>query len=48
METKHTIGFGMGMVIGILVGAVLDNMFIGIALGCLLGFGIIKFPGKGR
>jgi hypothetical protein len=46
MGTKQTIGFGGGMIIGILVGAVIDNMALGIILGCLLGFGIIQIPGK--
>lgn len=46
MGTKQTIGFGGGMIIGILVGAVIDNMAFGIILGCLLGFGILQIPGK--
>jgi hypothetical protein len=45
MESRQTIGFGMGMIIGILVGAVFDSMALGIILGCLLGFGIVKLPG---
>ncbi len=46
MGTKQTIGFGGGMIIGILVGALIDNMALGIILGCLLGFGILQIPGK--
>ena len=46
MGTKQTIGFGGGMIIGILVGALIDNMALGIVLGCALGFGIIQLPGK--
>ena len=36
----------MGMCIGIIFGALIDNMGIGIVLGVLLGFGIIKFSTK--
>ena len=46
MDTGKTIGFGGGMIIGILVGALIDNMALGIILGCALGFGIIQLPGK--
>jgi F0F1-type ATP synthase assembly protein I len=46
MGTKQTIGFGGGMIIGILVGAVIDNMAVGIILGGLLGFGILQIPDK--
>lgn len=44
IDGKKTVGFGFGMVIGILAGAVIDNMALGIILGCLLGFGIIRLP----
>ena len=46
MEAKQTIGFGAGMIIGILLGALIDNMAMGIIIGCLLGFGIVKLPGR--
>ena len=46
MGAKQSIGFGGGMIIGILVGALIDNMAFGIILGCLLGFGILQIPGK--
>ena len=46
MEAKQTIGFGAGMIIGILLGALIDNMALGIIIGCLLGFGIVKLLGR--
>lgn len=46
MNKTTAIGFPLGLCIGVIVGAVIHNMGIGILLGLALGFGIIKFPVK--
>lgn len=45
---RTTIGFPLGIAIGIIFGALIDNMGFGIIAGLLLGFGIIKFPQRQR
>lgn len=45
MKKTVVIGFPMGIAIGVIFGALIDNMAIGILLGLALGFGVIKFGG---
>lgn len=43
MKKTVAVGFPMGIAIGVIFGALIDNMAIGILLGLALGFGVIKF-----
>lgn len=46
MSRNGSIGFAMGVFGGIILGALIDNMAIGLLIGFALGFGILKFPVK--
>ena len=46
MDKRQPVGFGLALCGGIILGAFFDNMALGIIIGLLLGFGIIKLPGK--
>lgn len=47
-KKSKTVAFPVAMIGGILFGALIDNMGIGIALGLLFAFGILKWPSKGK
>lgn len=40
---KKALGFPLGMAIGIIFGALIHNMAIGVIAGLALGFGVITF-----
>jgi hypothetical protein len=46
MDKKGGVGFVLGVSGGIIFGALIDNMAIGLILGFAVGFGLIKFGGK--
>jgi len=46
MDKKSGVGFVLGVCGGIIFGALIDNMAIGLILGFAVGFGLIKFSGK--
>lgn len=46
MNKTVFLGGPMGIVAGIILGALIDNMAIGIIVGFVLCFGIVKFGGK--
>lgn len=46
MDKKGGVGFVLGVSGGIILGALIDNMAIGLILGFAVGFGLIKFGGK--
>lgn len=46
MNKTVFLGGPMGIVAGIILGALIDNMAIGIIVGFALCFGIVKFGGK--
>jgi hypothetical protein len=43
MDSKDGIGFAMAISSGIIFGALIDNMFLGLGLGFLVGFGVINW-----
>lgn len=43
---KVAIGFPLGLCIGIIFGALIHNMAIGVIVGLALGFGVVKFGRK--
>lgn len=46
MDKKGGVGFVLGVCGGIIFGALIDNMAIGLILGFAIGFGLFKFGGK--
>ena len=42
MEKNDGLRFSMGIAGGIIFGALIDNMFVGLVLGFAVGFGLIK------
>ncbi len=46
MDKKSGVGFVLGVSGGIVFGALIDNMAIGLILGFAVGFGLIKFGRK--
>jgi hypothetical protein len=46
MDKNDGIGFALAIFCGIIFGALVDNMFIGLVLGFLGGFGILKLQRK--
>ncbi|MEH0198393.1 hypothetical protein V7S57_21800 [Caulobacter sp. CCNWLY153] len=46
MTKKGGVGFVLGVCGGIIFGALIDNMAIGLILGFAVGFGLIKLGGK--
>lgn len=46
LEKRKPVSFGLALCGGIILGAFFDNMALGIIIGLLLGFGIVKLPGK--
>lgn len=45
MTKKGGVGFVLGVCGGIILGALIDNMAIGLLLGFAVGFGVLKFGG---
>lgn len=46
MNKTVFLGGPMGILAGIILGALIDNMAIGIIVGVVLCFGVVKFGGK--
>ncbi|EJL26031.1 hypothetical protein PMI01_04202 [Caulobacter sp. AP07] len=43
MTRKNGANFFLGVTGGVIVGALMDNMAIGLLLGFAVGFGLVKF-----
>jgi len=46
VDERKPMSFGLALCGGIILGAFFDNMALGIIIGLILGFGIVKLPRK--
>ncbi|WP_165842801.1 hypothetical protein [Phenylobacterium deserti] len=47
MDKNNGVPFALAVCGGVILGAVIDNMFVGLVLGFLLGFGVIGWKRRG-
>jgi predicted GNAT superfamily acetyltransferase len=48
MDKKRGVAFALAVCGGVILGALIDNMFVGLVLGFLVGLGLISWKRSNR